>query len=151
QPAATATAGQAFAVQPVIYEEDRYGNVETGDSSTTITASLASGSGALQGTTSVVLKNGVATFTNLAYDIATAIALKFAAGGLSASTPGTINVSAAPATQLVVTTPPPSPIVAGQAFTLVVDAEDPFHNVDSTFNGDVIISLPNQPGFSTTV
>ena len=30
----TATAGQAFGTQPVIYEEDRYGNLETGDNTT---------------------------------------------------------------------------------------------------------------------
>ena len=31
QPSATATAGKAFGIQPVIYEEDQYGNLETGD------------------------------------------------------------------------------------------------------------------------
>ena len=50
-PSATATAGQPFATQPVITEEDQYGNVETGDNSTQVTASLASGTGPLQGTT----------------------------------------------------------------------------------------------------
>ena len=31
---ATATAGLPFATQPVIYEEDQYGNLETGDNTT---------------------------------------------------------------------------------------------------------------------
>ena len=38
QPSPTATAGQPFATQPVIYEEDQYGNLETGDNSTVVTA-----------------------------------------------------------------------------------------------------------------
>src|SRR5262249_12297734 len=50
QPSQTATAGQAFQTQPVIYEEDQYGNIETGDNSTVITAFLGSGAGPLQGT-----------------------------------------------------------------------------------------------------
>ena len=37
-----------------------------------------------------------------------------------------ILVAAAAATQLVVTTPPPNPLPAGQAFNMVVVAEDPF-------------------------
>ena len=50
QPSSTATAGQAFATQPVIYEEDRFGNLETADNSTVVTAALESGTGPLQGT-----------------------------------------------------------------------------------------------------
>jgi len=49
QPSSTAMAGQAFGTQPVIYEDDRFGNLETGDNSTVVTASLASGTGPLRG------------------------------------------------------------------------------------------------------
>ena len=70
EPSATATAGQAFAVPPIIEEEDQFGNIETTDSHTTITASLASGSGPLLGTTTVTVKNGVAAFQNLDDDTA---------------------------------------------------------------------------------
>ena len=52
QPSSTATAGQPFAIQPVVYEVDLYGNLETGDSSTVLIASLGTGNGPLQGTTS---------------------------------------------------------------------------------------------------
>ena len=82
QPSATATAGQAFLTQPVIYEEDQFGNVED-DNITALAVSLTSGTGALQGSTSVTLKNGIATFDDLAYDIAESISLRFTAGGLS--------------------------------------------------------------------
>ena len=38
QPSATATAGVAFATQPVVEEEDAFGNVITSDSTHTVTA-----------------------------------------------------------------------------------------------------------------
>ena len=63
----------------------------------------------------------------------------------------TVTVTAAAATQLVFTTPPPDPITAGQAFTVVVSAEDPYGNVDTSFNGSVTITLPGEPGFTATV
>ena len=83
QPSATATAGQAFGTQPVVYEEDQYGNLETGDNSTVVTASLASGTGPLQGTTTVTVSGGVATFTNLADNKAETISLNFTSGSLT--------------------------------------------------------------------
>jgi streptogramin lyase len=82
QPPATALAGTPFATQPVVYEEDRYGNLETGDNTTVVTAALASGSGPLQGMQSVVVKGGVAVFTDLADSIAETITLEFRGGGL---------------------------------------------------------------------
>ncbi len=48
KPSASATAGQAFGTQPVILEEDAYGNLEN-DSSTLVTVGLNSGVGPLQG------------------------------------------------------------------------------------------------------
>ena len=80
QPSSTATAGQAFATQPVIYEEDQYGNLETGDNGTVVTASLASGSGTLKGTTQVTVAGGVASFNNLEDDTAGTLTLQFTAG-----------------------------------------------------------------------
>ena len=70
QPSTTATAGQAFAIQPLIDEEDQFGNLETGDDNTTVTASVASGTGSLAGTTTITVSGGVAAFTNLAEDTA---------------------------------------------------------------------------------
>jgi hypothetical protein len=62
-----------------------------------------------------------------------------------------VNVSALAATQLIFTTPPPATTNTGQPFTVVVSAEDPYHNVDPTFNGPVMLSLPNEPGFPMTL
>ena len=76
-PSSGATAGSSFATQPVIYEEDQYGNLEIDDNTTQVTASLKSGVGPLQGTVTVTVVGGVATFTNLADNTAETISLEF--------------------------------------------------------------------------
>ena len=63
----------------------------------------------------------------------------------------TVDVAPLAASQLVFTTQPPSPIIPGQAFSVVVSVEDSFHNVVPGFNGNVTISAPNEPGLSATV
>ena len=150
QPASTATAGQAFSVQPVIDLEDRFGNLETGDRSSVVSASLSSGTGPLQGKVIATVSGGVVSFTNLADDTAGIMSVNFMSGSLNPATSNGISVNPAPATRLVITTPPPDPLVAGRAFTLVVSTEDPYGNVDPTYSGNVTISVPNDPSFTTT-
>ena len=77
QPSSTATAGVAFSTQPVVYVEDQYGDLETGDNTTQVTASLASGSGPLHGTVTVTVSGGIATFTDLSDNTAETISLEF--------------------------------------------------------------------------
>lgn len=61
-----ATSGAPLGEQPVLYLEDAHGNVETGDSSSTVTVSLTNPDGAaMDGTNAVTLHQGVATFTDL--------------------------------------------------------------------------------------
>ena len=45
------------------------------------------------------------------------------------------------ATQVVVTTPPPASVTAGGTFSLTVTAEDGAGNVDTTYNGPVMLIL----------
>src|SRR5439155_3229559 len=60
QPSATATAGVVFATQPVVKEEDQFGNVITSDNTHTVTAARDGlGTGTLQGTATVTLASGV--------------------------------------------------------------------------------------------
>ena len=137
EPSSTATAGQSFVTQPVVLaEEDQYGNLETGDNSTMVTASLASGTGPLVGSTPVTLSGGLATFTSLEDDKAETITVKFAGGGLTslASTP--IVVSPATASKLVIQSQVSSTAMAGQAFLNqpVVDLEDQYGNVETSDN-----------------
>ncbi len=151
QPSATATAGQPFATQPVIDVEDQYGNLETGDNSGIVTAALENSTGPLQGTITAIISGGVADFADLADTKAQTISLQFTGVGLSPAASGTITVSPAAATQLVVTTPPPDPITPGQAFPLVVSAEDSYGNVSPSFHGSVTVTLANDPAWTTTV
>ena len=149
QPSATATAGQPFAAQPVIYEEDPYGNVETGDNSTIVTASLASGAGPLQGTTTATVKGGVATFTGLADDKAETITLQLTGGSLAAATTNTIAISPAAASELVIHTQPSATAIAGQplANQPVIYEEDPYGNVETGDNSTVVtVSLASGAG-----
>ena len=132
QPSTTATAGTAFTRQPVIYEEDQYGNIETGDSSTIVTASLATGTGPLEGTTTATVSSGIATFTNLADDTAETITLEFTTNpSLTAPTSNNVVVSASTASQLVISTQPSPTATAGTAFSPqpVVYEEDEYGNV----------------------
>jgi Bacterial Ig-like domain (group 3) len=151
QPGVTVTAGNAFTRTITIDEEDRFGNLETTDNYTVVTATLNSSNGALQGVKSITLHAGSATFTKLEIDTAGTFELKFASGTLTPATSSAITVSPAPATQLVVTTPPPSLLAAGQTFTIAVAAEDPFNNVVTTFNGSVTVTLAGDPGLTRTV
>ena len=138
-PSATATAGKPFTTQPVIYEEDQFGNVETTDNSTVVTASLATGVGPLAGTLIATVSGGIATFTNLADDAAETITLKFSSGSLATATSGNIVVSPAAASKLVVTATASS-ATAGVAFTTqpVVKEEDQFGNVITTDSSSTV-------------
>jgi hypothetical protein len=87
---------------------------------------------------------GSHTFTNVVLKTAGNPQTITATDSLNRTVSGssTVAVKAATATHLVVTTPPPSPLVAGHPFTMVVSAEDPFGNVVSSFSGSVTITLP---------
>ena len=147
EPSSKATAGQAFGTQPVVYEEDQFGNVETSDNSAVIAASLASGSGPLHGLSRPRSRAGWATFTDLFDDRAEKTSLRFTSGGLNSVVANNTAVAASPATQLVVTSPPPNILRAGQALNTTVSAEDQFGNLDASYSQEVTISVPGDPGF----
>ena len=136
QPSATATAGVAFAAQPVIYEEDKYGNLETGDNSTVVTATLGSGAGPLQGATTATVHGGIATFTNLADDKAETISLKFMSGMLTTPNTSGVAVSAATASSFTLSALPAT-VMAGTAFNFTVTACDAYGNVATGYTGTV--------------
>ena len=95
---------------------------------------------------------GSFTFTNVILKTAgsqTITATDSVTSTITGST--TVNVTALVASQLVFITPPPDPVTAGQSFTVVVAADDQYLNVDTTFNSNVMLSLPGSPGFPVTV
>ena len=100
EPSATATAGAAFAQQPVVWVEDAYGNLAT-NATGTVTAVRDAGSGTLQGTLTAAVVNGVATFTNLNHNVATNITIDFSSGSLTPVTSTVVSIQAAAADHLV--------------------------------------------------
>ncbi len=155
QPSSTATAGQTLAVQPVIDVDDQFGNLETSDSSTVVSVSLAGGLGLPDGTTSVTVENGVAVFTDLFVTIAGTIALDFSGDGLSSGPSSTIVVSPASAFRLAIHTQPSATATAGQSFATqpVIDELDQYGNLETTDSSTVIttaLSFGNGPLLGTT-
>lgn len=108
QPSSTATAGENFGTQPVIEVRDDYTNVITSDDFTEIIASRNSGNGTLQGTTTVTVNDGVATFTDLNHTVANNIDLTFSASGFATITSNAITVNPAAANSLAFTVQPPN-------------------------------------------
>jgi subtilisin-like proprotein convertase family protein len=85
---------------------------------------------------------GFATFSGLTLNkVGQGYTLKVTSGTLTPVTTGGINVTSAPADQLVITAEPPSTVTAGQTFAMAVTAEDPFGNTALGFSGTVSISL----------
>ncbi len=133
QPSVTVTAGVAFAQQPIVRIEDQYGNLRSADNTTSVAAARIAGSGSLQGTTTATASGGVATFANLAHNVATNITIEFSASGLTSVTSAVVTINPAAAHHLTIQTQPSSTVTAGVAFAQqpVVRIEDQFNNLRS--------------------
>jgi hypothetical protein len=117
-----------------------------------ITLALAGnpGGATLGGSRTAAAGGGVALFSGLTLDTAASgDVLQASGGGLAPALTSAFDVTAAPATQLVVTAQPPSRVNVGQAFDLTVSAEDPFGNVDTTYDGAVTLALAGNAGGAT--
>src|SRR5262249_53769391 len=140
QPSASATAGVSFVPQPVVRIEDAYGNLVSSDNSSVVTASRGLGTALLQGSTSRTAANGLATFTNLSYNLAETITLNFASGSLTGTTSSNVVVTAAAANRLSIQTQPSTSATAGVAFGQqpVVRVEDQFGNLRVNDNATLV-------------
>jgi adhesin/invasin len=130
QPSATATAGLAFAQQPVIRIEDAFGNLVTSDNTTTITAARSSGIGTLQGTTSLAAVAGIVSFTNLRHNVSGSITIQFTSVPVRTPvTSSSIVINAAAASKLVLTQQPTN-TVSGVSIAppVTVQLQDTFSN-----------------------
>lgn len=126
------TAGVLWGTQPVVRVLDSAGNwVST--ASGTVALALASGTGSLLGTASVVASSGQATFTNLKMTTAGPKTLLASMGTLATNTSGTFSIAHAAAAQVALVTSPGSAIY-GQAFGVqpVVEIRDQYANVVTT-------------------
>ncbi|MCC7404247.1 MAG: hypothetical protein IT288_07610, partial [Bdellovibrionales bacterium] len=139
QPASPTVAGANLL--PVIEIRDPYNNVITGgaDATASVTLSLVSGTGALGGTVSVSAVAGVASFgaaqaVNIQVSGAKTLRATKAdtsgGGGTGTITQdsSSFNIVHAPATQLVFTTEPTNPSVAGFEIAPVVEVQDTYGN-----------------------
>lgn len=91
QPSASVTSGVAFPTQPRVEVRDA-ANVRVAGNTAAVTASVATGTGALSGTTSVNAVDGTATFTNLVLTGGSQHTLQFSAGVLTPATSATVSV-----------------------------------------------------------
>ncbi len=147
RPSQTVTAGQVFTPSPVIDEEDQFGNLETTDNSTVITAAPSAGTAQLEGASATV-SGGIATFNNLTDTEAQTMMLEFSGGSLPALTSSSIDVTPGPAVDLIVKRPPTG-IVAGIGFPLEVDAQDTYGNLATSYSGLVTLSVASGQGSLT--
>ena len=145
QPSATATAGVAFAQQPVIRVEDAFGNLRSSDNSTTVSASRGAGSGVLQGSTNVAAAGGIVTFTNLAHNVATNITIQFTSASLTGVVSLGMSVNPAAASRLTIQTQPSTTATAGAVFGQqpIIRVEDPFGNLESTDSSRLVTASLN--------
>src|SRR6266480_3519582 len=145
QPSASVTAGVAFAQQPVVRVEDAYGNLRSADNSTVVTAVLDQGSGTLLGTLSATAVNGVATFTDLRYQVAETITIDFISGPLDPETSSSVAVIPAPANRLTIKTQPSALATAGVPFAQqpVIRVEDQFGNLRGADNSTLVTASRN--------
>ncbi len=133
-----------------ISAEDGFGNVDTTFTGVVALTLLNNpGNATLGGTLTVNAVNGVASFSNVTLNQpGRGYTLQATSGTLTGTATGAINVAGA-ATQLAVTSQPPSSISINQPFTLTLSAEDALGLVDPSFNGAVTLSLQSNPGGAT--
>jgi uncharacterized protein YjdB len=110
------TSNTFLPTQPVVSVQTPAGAVVSGEVRQ-VTATLASGSGSLSGTTTVSTVNGVATFTDLAITGTGAHTLAFTTTGTAALTSGALTMVAPTSMRLLVGA---TPSLAGTAATDVV-------------------------------
>ncbi len=127
---------------------DASGNIVTSDNSTTVTASESSAGTPLKGTVTVTAKNGIVTFTDLAFEKAGAFHLQFTSQpALTSALSNTITVSPASASKLIFVQQPTN-ASAGATITpaVTVQLKDAFDNDVPHSGTSVTISLSSGTG-----
>lgn len=146
QPSA-GTVGETLVVQPVVEIQDANGNrVSSGSSSVSLT--LASGTGNIGGTSSLSTSQGRAVFTNLSFDTAGAKSLRASATGLTAGTSASFNIAALTPRTLSFFAQPGggSAGVAWSQQPVVKILNDSDSSVDTTSNTEITLTLTSGTG-----
>ena len=150
QPSAATPAGAPLVQQPVIFIQDSGGNLESTNTST-VTATLTSGSGTLVHATATAVA-GVATFSGLQLNVPAGVyTLTFSDGAFATAISTSIMVSAGTASQLVITVEPSVTVASGTALTQqpVVKLEDAGGNVITGNSSTVTATVTTNVGAIT--
>jgi hypothetical protein len=129
---------------------DEYDNqVASFNQQVTIALQANPGSATLNGTLTRSPSSGVVTFNNLNITKAeNGYSFSVTSAGLTAATSTLFNITPGSATKLAFTQQPPN-TTAGANFTVQVVARDQYDNTASGFNGQVTLSINNNPGGGT--
>jgi uncharacterized repeat protein (TIGR03803 family) len=129
----------------VVQVEDQFGNLVTTDTSS-VTLSVNTGPGNINGDTTVAAVGGIATFNSVSLDTLGVYTLAASDGSLSGAISNSFHITLTAPTQLVFNQQPTN-ITAGQSFTpsVVVYVEDAFGNVADADSSNVTISIANGP------
>ena len=147
QPASTVAAGAGLGL--AVAAENGAGKVDTSFNGnvTLIPYGGNSASGPTPtGNLTVAAVNGIATFSGLTFNQSGYYLFTAAGSNVVDAPTNVVDVTAKPASQLVVTAQPPTNVTSGAVFSLAISAEDALGNVDPTFNGNVTVSLANNSG-----
>jgi dUTPase len=147
----TVTAGSAFEVD--VTAQDKYGNTDPNFTGA-VTMGVATGTpgGTLGGTPAHNAVRGIASFPGLTLSLTGSYTLKASASGVASATSTAVNVTAAGlAANLVATTAPPTSMSAGSTFGLTVTAEDSTGAIDTSFSGNVTLTIDGGATLNGTV
>ena len=144
-PSSTVAAASVFATAPQVYIEDAFGNVVT-TATSSIVATVGSGTGPLTGTRTNAAVAGVATFSALAAPTLaqTGLKLTFTNSTLTSVADTTsITVTAAGANKLAITTQPTAPVVNGGVLGTqpVVVVQDQYGNTVTTATSNIVAQV----------
>jgi streptogramin lyase len=151
QPPSSVQAGGTFGFE--VGGIDQFGNPTGLTGSVTVAILNNPDNSTLGGTLTVNASGGVAKFTDLTLNkVGTGYTLQASASPAASATTNAIDVTEAPASQLVIPTAdePPLSVDEGATFSLTVDVEDQFGNLIPDYQGSVTISQPSVIAGTTT-
>ena len=144
------TAGVAITPPIVVDVEDKFGNLETGNTSAVTLAINTGPSGgviAAGSTTTIDASGGQATFRNIILDTAGAYTLSATDPSLTGATSGSFSVSPSTVSDHLVFLDEPGSATAGQAGpTVEVEIEDAEDNLVTSDTSDVTLAVNSGPG-----
>jgi hypothetical protein len=140
EPPTSVVAGSPFGLTMMVQAPD--GQVDTAFQGT-VTLGVASGplGAGVGGPLTVAVSQGIANFSALSLNRAGSYTLRATGAGVSPVTTAVVTVIPAPASQLVVSTQPPSVVAFPNSFSFVVTAEDAYGNAAGSFGQPLTASL----------